>query len=234
MIFGKNMQVFLLHFSGGSVNSFNFLKPFLPKNFDFHPLELPGRGKRIKEKLLLTQSEAIDDLQKQINRLRNNKPYMIFGHSMGAQLGLRVTKKMEELGDSPQKLIVAGNAGPGTGDIEKKRRSTLSDEELKEELLTLGGVPKEVLENEELFGFFSPIMRSDFSILEKGEPLEADFKLNTPIVAVMGDKEETAEDIENWRNFTTGKFKSHLLEGNHFFIHDHPAELARIITNFDD
>jgi external thioesterase TEII len=233
MIFGKNMQVFLLHFSGGSVNSFNFLKPYLPKNFDFHPLELPGRGKRIKEKLLSIESEAIDDLINQINSLRNNKPYMIFGHSLGAQLGLRVTKKMEELGDSPKKLIVAGNAGPGTGDIDKCR-STMSDEELKEELLTLGGVPKEVLENEELFGFFSPIMRSDFSILEKGEPLEADFKLNTPIVAVMGDKEETAEDIENWRNFTTGTFKSHLLEGNHFFIHDHPAELARIITNSDD
>ncbi|OQP46299.1 thioesterase II family protein [Niastella populi] len=233
MIFGKNMQVFLLHFSGGSVNSFNFLKPFLPKYFEFHPLELPGRGKRIKEKLLSVESEAIDDLINQINSLRNNKPYIIFGHSLGAQLGLRVTKKLEELGDSPKKLIVAGNAGPGTGNIDKCR-STISDEELKEELLSLGGVPKEVLENDELFGFFSPIMRSDFKILEKGEPLEAGFKLNTPIVAVMGDKEETVEDIENWRNFTTGTFKSYILEGNHFFIHDHPAELVRIITNSYD
>jgi external thioesterase TEII len=58
--------------------------------------------------------------------------------------------------------------------------------------------------------------------------------VNTPIVAVMGDKEETAEDIENWRNFTSSTFKPHLLEGNHFFIHDHPAELVRIITHFDD
>lgn len=227
------MQVFLLHFSGGNCNSFNFLKPYLPKNFDFHPLELPGRGKRIKEELLSIQSEVIDDLLNQINSLRNNKPYVIFGHSLGAQLGLRVTKKMEELGDSPKKLIVAGNAGPGTGDMEKCR-STMSDEELKEELLMLGGVPKEVLENEELFGFFSPIMRSDFRILEKDKPLGADFKVSTPIVAVMGDKEETAKDIENWLKFTTSKFKSHLLEGNHFFIHDHPAELVRIITNSDD
>ncbi len=227
------MQVFLLHFAGGSSNSFNFLKPFLPINFDFHLLELPGRGKRIKENLLSTQSEAVDDLLHQINSLRNDKPYIIFGHSMGAQLGLMVTKKMEELGDSPKKLIVAGNAGPGTGD-EDRCRSTISDKELKEELISLGGVPTEVLENEELFNFFSPIMRSDFEILEKSPRLDSNFKVNTPIVAVMGDEEETAKDIENWRHFTSIALKSHLLEGNHFFIHDHPAELVRIITNLDD
>jgi external thioesterase TEII len=233
MKFGKNTQAFFLHFAGGNSYSFNFLKPFVPKNFDFHVIELPGRGKRSNEKLLSVESEAIDDLLNQINSLRNDKPYIIFGHSMGAHLGLRVTKKMEELGDYPKQLIVAGNAGPGTGD-EDKYRSTMNDEVLKEELLSLGGVPNEILENEELFSFFSKIMRSDFKILEEGEPLDADFKVSTPIVAVMGDKEETADDIENWRNFTSSTFKSYLLSGNHFFIHDHPAELVKIITNFDD
>ncbi len=233
MKFVKKSQVFLLHFAGGNSYSFNFLSPFLPKNLDFHFTELPGRGKRINEKLLSVESDAVDDLLKQITLLRNGKPYVIFGHSMGAHLGLRVTKKMEERGDRPKRLIVAGNAGPGTGD-ENKYRSTMTDEELKEELLSLGGVPNEVLENEELFHFFSRIMRSDFAILERGEPFDTDFKVNTPIVAVMGDKEETVEDIENWRRFTSSTFKPHLLAGNHFFIHDHPAELVKIMTLFDD
>lgn len=233
MKFGRNRQVFLLHFAGGNSYSFNFLKPFLPKDFDFHLIELPGRGRRIKEDLLSKESEAIDDLLKQICSLRTDKPYIIFGHSMGALLALRITKKLEEQGDYPKQLIVAGNAGPGTGDADKCR-STMNDDELKEELLSLGGVSNEILENEDLFFFFSPIMRSDFKILEDGEPLDADFKVSTPIVALMGDKEETADNIDNWKNFTSGAFKSYLLSGNHFFIHDHPAELVRIITHFDD
>jgi external thioesterase TEII len=233
MKIGKNTQVFLLHFAGGNSYSFNFLKPYLPKNFDFHLIELPGRGKRINEKLLSIESEAIDDLLNQINSLRNDMPYIIFGHSMGAHLGLRVTKRMEELGNYPKQLIVAGNAGPGTGD-EDKYRSTMNDDLLKEELISLGGIPNEVLENEELFSFFSQIMRSDFKILEGSKPLDPNFKINTPIVAVMGDKEETADEIENWRNFTSSTFRPYLLPGNHFFIHNHPAELVRIITQFND
>ena len=227
---GKNTQVFLLHFAGGNSYSFNFLRPFLPRNFDFHLMELPGRGRRIHEELLSAESEAIDDLLKQITSLRNDKPYIIFGHSMGARLGLRVTEKMERLGDYPKQLIVAGNAGPGTGD-QNVYRSRMNDEELKEELISLGGVPDEVLQDDDVFQFFSQIMRSDFRILEEAEPLDTDFKVSAPIVAVMGDKEETAEDIENWRNFTSSNFKSYLLRGNHFFIHDHPAELVKIITH---
>lgn len=232
MKIGKNTQVFLLHFAGGNSYSFNFLRPFLPGNFDFLLIELPGRGKRSDEKLLSAESEAIDDLVNQITSLRNGRPYIIFGHSMGAHLGLRITKKMEELSDCPKRLVVAGNAGPGTGD--EKLRSKMNDEELKQELLNLGGVPNDVLENEELFSFFSPIMRSDFKILEESEPFSAGFKVSTPIVAVMGEKEEAVEEIENWKNFTSRNFKSYILPGNHFFIHDHPAELVRIITHSDD
>lgn len=229
----NNQQLFMLHFAGGNVFSFQFLKPYLPNNFDFHPIELPGRGKRITEELLLTQSEAVDDLVSQITSLRNNQPYLIFGHSMGASLGLRVTKKLEESGDPPKRLIVAGNAGPGIKD-DDKCRSTMTDEELKEELKTLGGVSDEVMDNHELFNFFAPIMRSDFGLLENGEKLAPGFKINSPIFAVMGDQEETSGKIENWKKFTSNEFKFYLLQGNHFFIHDHPSSLIRIINNSYD
>ena len=57
----------------------------------------------------------------------------------------------------------AGNSGPGTGD--RKLRSVLNDEDLKEELRSLGGVSDEVLNYEDLFNFFAPIIRSDFGIV---------------------------------------------------------------------
>lgn len=229
MHLGNKIQLFLLHFSGGNIYSFQFLKPHLPPNFEFLPIELPGRGKRMNEKFVTTETEAVMDLVNQITLLRNTGPYLVFGHSMGASLGLRVTKKLEELGDPPQKLIVAGNAGPGTG--EGKLRSSMTDEELKNELRILGGVPEEVLNNDDLFNFFAPILRSDFKVLEEAVEITNDFKLNFPINAIMGDQEETSEQIENWKNFTSKEFKSFHLPGNHFFIFDSPKELIEIIKN---
>lgn len=230
MTFKNKTQLFMLHFSGGNCYSFQFIKPHLPADYEFHPLELPGRGKRIKEELMLTEAAAIDDLVAQITSRRNRQPYLIFGHSMGAALGLKVCKRLEELRDPPERLIVAGNAGPGTGK-EDKCRSKMNDEELKDELRKLGGVSEEVLGNDDLFNFFAPIMRSDFRILEEGEEITPEFKLRSPITAVMGDKEETSEKIGNWKNFTFSEFRSYLLPGNHFFIHDHPSDLMKIINN---
>ena len=224
----NDVQLFMLHFAGGNVYSFQFLKPYLPVNFAFHPIELPGRGKRINEELLSTESNAVNDLLSQVLSQRNNQPYLIFGHSMGASLGLRVAKRLEELGDPPMRLIVSGNAGPGTKDHDRTR-SAMSDDELKEELKALGGVSNEVLEHQEFFDFFAPIVRADFRVLENSKHLDSSFKISSPIVAIMGNEEKTVEQIENWKNFTSNEFKFHILQGNHFFINDHPSELMRII-----
>ena len=232
MIQKNKIQLFLLHFSGGNCYSFQFLKPHVSLTFDFYPLELPGRGKRIGEKLASNECETIKDLVSQIVSLRNKEPYLIFGHSMGATLGLKVTKRLEELGDPPQRFIASGNAGPGTGDC--KRRSEMNDDDLKNELRALGGVSEEMLNNDELFDFFSPIIKADFKILEESERLDPDFKLKSPITAIMGDKEETSEKIENWRGFTAADFDFHHLPGHHFFIYDHPHTLAQIIKNSYD
>ena len=230
MYSNQKIQIFLLHFAGGSCYSFDFLKNYIQNSFEYHALELPGRGKRNLERHLHKKTDAIDDYVSQIKRLRNsNQPYIIYGHSMGATLGLSVAKKMEEQLDPPHILIVSGNPGPGASYNDKVRHS-LDDSEFKEELRSLGGVPEEILEDEDLYNYFSPIMRADFEILEKNKLSEVGLVINTPIYAVMGDQEETSKDIQNWELYTSGKFDYQVLPGNHFFIHNQVKTLAKIIS----
>jgi surfactin synthase thioesterase subunit len=148
---------------------------------------------------------------------------------MGAPLGLSVVKKLEEYPDVPNILIVSGNPGPGANANDIQRHA-LSDPEFKAELRSLGGVPEEVLENEDLYDFFSPIMRADFEILEKNRDSEIGLVINTPIFAIMGDKEETVGEIENWEMYTTRKFDCQVVPGNHFFIHNQVETLTQIIN----
>lgn len=228
-------QIFLLHFAGGSCYSFEFLRRYVHEKFEFIPLELPGRGKRHEERIILDREEAVSDYTRQIQRLRNEGPYLLYGHSMGASLGFTVAKEMEALDDAPCHLIVSGNAGPNVADLDengkRKKRYLMSDEDFKEELRELGGVPEEVIRNKELYDFFNPILRADFEVLEKQEEQELHRSLSTPIFALMGSEEKFKDKIENWKKFTTRAFAARILRGDHFFINEHPQILARIMLD---
>ncbi|MBC8756498.1 thioesterase [Kordia sp. YSTF-M3] len=227
-------QLFLLHFAGGSKYSFDSLKEHLGMHIDFLPLEIPGRGKRFKEALLKSKTEAVQDYCQQIKTLRNEQPYIIYGHSMGATLGLNIVAELEKENDAPVHLILSGNSGPGikeyVGGKELPKRYSMNDIKFKEELRRLGGVPEEVLENNELYDLFSPIMRADFEILEKEENSEKGLMIHTPIHAMMGSEEKTKDHIANWKKFTSKKFTSEIVEGNHFFINEHPQKIAEVIN----
>lgn len=224
-------QLFLLHFAGGNCYSYNFLIPYLIHHFDIHTLELPGRGKRINEPLIRHYTSAISDLYDQLISKRTETDYIIYGHSMGATLALALTEKIEQKIQPPLHIIVSGNPGPGIKDI---CRYNLPKDLFIQELKTLRGMPKEFFEDEELYHFYEPILRADFEVLEKDELNFTNYKIKTPIYAIMGKEEEGALQINNWKNYTSGLCQTTLLIGDHFFIHQHPKTLATIIKNCYD
>ncbi len=232
----EKTQLFFLHFAGGNCYSYDFLKKEIDSDFEVFSLELPGRGKRLSEDALVDFDKAVLDYLHQIQALRNDQPYLIYGHSMGATLGLFLTKKMEEALDPPIQLIVSGNAGPGVTEIDEdgneiiRERYLMKDQDFKDELKHLGGIPDEVLQTKELYDFFSPIIRADFEILEK-EPIRENIQLVSPIYALMGADERNSESIQNWKRFTTTKFQFKILQGNHFFIYEHTNPIARLLVN---
>ncbi|HSH65657.1 MAG TPA: alpha/beta fold hydrolase [Bacteroidia bacterium] len=226
----KKAQLFTLHFAGGNCYSFQFILPFL-QDFEVIPLELPGRGKRMNERLLRDFDCAAQDFYTQIKAKIKGGPFLIYGHSMGAYLALKVTALLEKINLAPVGLLVSGNPGPGIKS--NKERYLLEQNAFIEALKELGGVPSEIIENKELFDFFEPILRADFEIAEK-ENASKENIVNVPIYAMMGSTEESVEDIENWKRFTNSQFEYNVLEGDHFFIHKHPEKIAQIIKNYFD
>jgi surfactin synthase thioesterase subunit len=222
----KKPQLFLLHYAGGSRFSFDFLLPFL-QEFDVHRLELPGRGKRIGETLLSSVEEAVEDYLKQILSKRSDAPFLIFGHSMGASIGAYTTQRLEALGHYPEKLILSGNPGPGIG--QKRKRHLMEKDEFVLELKRIGGMPVDFFNHPELVDFFIPILKADFEIIEKDHDIRL-LPLRTSIHALMGNQEKECLHIRNWKRFTRSEFTCQILEGNHFFIHQHPREIASIFN----
>jgi surfactin synthase thioesterase subunit len=220
--------LFLLHFAGGSSYSFQFLKPYLLDEFQVIPLELPGRGSRIKEGLIRDFDEACRDICKQANMRLKSDAFLIYGHSMGAIIGLKLASELEHEGRNPLQLIVSGNSGP------KEERGSakihlMEKEDFRQALKEMGGMPDEVLLNDELFAYYEPILRADFEVLEKEEPSFEPIKC--PIYAVMGTGEKNFDRIGNWKHYTQSCFEYKGFHGDHFFIFEHAAEIAAIIKH---
>lgn len=223
----KKVQLFLLHFAGGNIYSFNAITSRL-KGQEVIPLELPGHGRRIQERLLQDFDLAATDLFNQILTKLNDAPFIIYGHSMGAYLGLRVSNMLERVGRPAAYLIVSGNAGPGMEPKRSSKRYLLRKEAFIEELRALGGVPEEVFQDPELFDFFEPILRADFQIAEMNT-LADEPPVAAPLYALMGSEEENVDRLVNWGRFTRSDFGFEILEGNHFFIHRHSSRMAEIL-----
>jgi external thioesterase TEII len=221
----KKPQLFLFHFAGGNCYSFEFMKSEL-KDFDVTAIELPGRGKRINENLLKDFDLAALDLFNQVRYKLRSPTFLIYGHSMGAYLGLTVSHMLEKAGRPPAALIVSGNAGPGIS-INKKRY-LMDTGDLIEELKILGGVPLELIENAEYFNYFEPVLRADFEIAENYKA-SGEHTINAPLYALMGSEEDHVKEIANWGQFTRSEFRYEILEGNHFFITRHPQRIAFVI-----
>ena len=199
----RKSQLFLFHFAGGNCYSFQFLMPSLSM-FEVIPLELPGRGKRLNEPLLNDFDKAAKDLYDQVMARLSAPAFLLYGHSIRL-------------------------SGPGVRAEDKQIRHLLSREDFINEVKALGGLPKQVVENEELMEFFLPVLRADFEIVERNG-LEAEPAIQAPLFAIMGSREDDVAFIDNWSKFTSGRFSTEILEGDHFFIHHHPHRIAGIIN----
>lgn len=218
----KKKQLVLIHFAGGSSYSYEFMKPYLG-DFNCISLELPGRGRRMKNGLLVDFDTAVFDLYKQILVCLKKGPFVIYGHSMGAYLALRLTNLLEKNDFPPVYLFVTGSAGPKVKF--NKKRYLLEEKALLNEIIAMGGVPEDILTNKDFTDYYLPIIRADFELLETSNLINEP-PVNVPVFALMGNEEQHYRNISEWQTYTTARFDYEILEGNHFFIYKHAEYIA--------
>src|SRR5258708_3429445 len=84
------LPLVMLHHAGGSSRVFTELISALPSSIEVFPLDLAGRGRRWREPPAITVERAVDDLLLQIAENLADRDFAIFGHSMGAYLGVAI------------------------------------------------------------------------------------------------------------------------------------------------
>jgi len=212
------LRLFCFSYAGGNASTYREWHRRLPDDVEVCSVQLPGRGSRFKERAHTSLNSLLDALETAISPFLD-VPYAFFGHSMGAQVGFELSRRLRDSGKRlPECLIVSGRRGPHRPPRNKPIH-TLPEVEFREEIRRLNGTPEEALNHPELMDIISPILRADCQAVEtwKYQPSQP---IDVPVLALGGvkDAQVSLEDLEDWRNVTSGPFTLQLFSGDHFFI----------------
>ena len=225
-----SLRLFCFPYAGGSAAIYRSWSESLPWQVEVCPVQLPGRGSRIRETLFTQMPDLVADVAKDL-RTYLDKPFAFFGHSMGAIIGFELARLLREEGaPEPVHLFVSGRSAPQTPS-EHRHTYDLPEQEFVEELRQMNGTPEEVLQDPELRAFMLPLLRADFEVIQTYAYVDQP-PLTCSITAFGGlnDNEVSRDSLEGWREQTTKAGTLRLFPGDHFFINKVQSSLLRMIS----
>lgn len=225
------IDLYCLPYSGASAIVYSQWQQKLPSWLQIRLLELPGRGMRMNEPLQTDIREVVDQLAAKIPHIGRNRPYAVFGHSLGAILAFELTHQLINRGDPPPvSLFVSGTSAPTRRQRCIEELAQLkTDEALRDHLKKLGGTSEEVMASEELMSLILPIIRADFQLCENYRYSEYP-KLPCHLVVMSGRADDiSGEELLGWQNEAGKKFSMMMFDGGHFFIHESQADILLFI-----
>ncbi|SBT39347.1 thioesterase domain-containing protein [Micromonospora auratinigra] len=227
------VRLFCLPYAGAGASAFRRWQQGIGPDVEVLPVQLPGRENRISEDPRFTVADVADAIAS-----RADRPYAIYGHSMGGRVGFEVVRELRRTGRPlPLRLYVGGARAPHvTAPSLFDGLSRVDDDELLRRLAEGGGLPAELFDHPELVELLLPLLRADFGRVDgyrysPGEPLPV------PLVAFSGvhDRAVTRAHSAAWAEHTAAGFTLHELDGGHFFLNDRlPDLLAAIRADLTD
>ncbi|ELR71345.1 thioesterase [Fulvivirga imtechensis AK7] len=220
--------MFCLPFAGGNKYSFGEYERFAPEFVEVIPVELPGRGSRADEALLTNIYDLAEDVFFSIkNKL--DKPYILYGHSMGGLLAYLTAKLIiKNFSSEPLHMFITGCTAPSTRD--KSYLHLLSKEDFIKKLKELGGCPEEILNNGDILDFFEPIIKADFQAVESFE-YQQTTPFDIPLTLMFGMSEKvTQSEMREWQKETTRSIDIIQMPGDHFFINQFGFQIIKVIA----
>jgi surfactin synthase thioesterase subunit len=211
-------RLFCLPFAGGGASNFLSWRARLEDaGVGVAPLQYPGHETRIGEAPLHAWDDMLMALYEAVAPLLD-RPYALFGYSMGARLAFALAARLAAAGLPPIRLIVAAHLPP---DLPSPARQAagLDDDAFKALLLQYGGIPAELACEPGFWDLTLPLMRADFALA--GAPFGVEHTpASYPIAAYAGvdDDHADAKRMAGWQRFTTAGFVLREFAGDHFFL----------------
>ncbi|MEW2132080.1 alpha/beta fold hydrolase [Streptomyces sp. NPDC005435] len=209
--------------AGGNASYFHPFSSALADRADVLVVQYPGRQERFGEPCVESLHELADLVTAELVQDRTShldRPFGVFGHSMGASLAFEVACRLRDAGFPPAALTVSGRRAPS---IPAPGAVHLADDDLLvADMRLLGGTDGQMLDNPELLAAILPAVRSDYVATETYR-FRGATPLDCPVTALIGDADPRVDEPQAlaWRAHTTGAFRLRVYAGGHFYLRPH-------------
>ncbi|MBL4542021.1 MAG: thioesterase [Rhodobacteraceae bacterium] len=228
-------RLFCLPHAGGSAAVFQSWRKTLDPQIELCSLQYPGRGTRLDEDAITELDTLIGELATAIAPL-TDRPYALFGHSLGALLAFEVTRALGR-GDArmPSALFLSACRAPmllpSPFIVEA---AALPEDAFITALRTLGGVPEDLIEEPAFREVLLASTRSDFDLVSRYR-YRATAPLDVPATLLYGqtDKHITGETLRDWRVEFTEAPAVRRFPGGHFYLEADPVrnDILALVTD---
>lgn len=220
-----------LPYAGGSASLFRDWDDGLPDGFSCAAVQLPGRGPRIREPALSSMDALMDTLLPVLCSVMD-RPTVLLGYSNGALMAFECACRLRHTRHAGmlRHLILAASRPPCFPSVGGNTQA-MSNAQFLDFLRNLGGMPPSVATSDELLQFLLPMLRADFALGEQYRSTTVRDVVDVPITAIPGTRDTTTavDEVAQWAAYAGAGFELCSIEGGHFFIHDNPAPLMKIV-----
>ncbi|CBN59190.1 Type II thioesterase [Kamptonema sp. PCC 6506] len=225
-----NLRLFCLPYAGGGTSIFRLWPRELPSNVELCAIELPGRENRLREQPI-SNLEILTDKLVEVFLQHLDKPFAIFGHSMGALIAYDLARKLQQRNVNPVYLFVSGRPAPNLPEIYSPIHLLPNAEFIEKLTKVYSAIPDVVLKDEELMELFLPVLRADLTLVETYIHCQVE-PLDCPIFALGGleDKEASHHYLAPWGEYTRSSFSVQMFPGGHFYLNENRQLLLQFLS----
>ncbi|KLV23604.1 thioesterase II family protein [Bacillus altitudinis] len=214
------IQLICFPFAGGYSASYRPLFEQLKDTAEVTAAEPPGHGTNLMP--LETSIDRLAELYKEGLTGKLNRPFILFGHSMGGLVVYRLTQLLEKEGIDPAAVVISAIQPPQT---KRQILTHLSNEAFVQHIAEMGGIPKELLENKPMMDYFTPSLRADYQALESFQHTDKTI-IESPVYLLNGKQDKKCmEDADGWLTWANAIERTDF-EGGHMFINTHLEQFA--------
>jgi medium-chain acyl-[acyl-carrier-protein] hydrolase len=225
------LRLFSFAHAGGGAAAFRGWNDRLGDEIELGYIQLPGRESRLRERPFVSIVELIPHLVDALGA-QMDRPFAFYGHSLGARIAFEAARELRRRGaPGPVHLFVAACQAPQLPWPHPLMNGLEAPQFLREVQERYGGIPRQVVEDEELCGLTLPFLRADVTMIETyaytpGLPLDCG------ISAFGGLQDHTVaqSSLEQWQAQTRGEFHLQMVPGDHFFPQLAEARLPESIS----
>lgn len=225
------INVFCFHHAGGAASFYKNWSAALSSQVQLISVQMPGRESRYGEAFAESLEAMVSEML-QYKAVFADKPFAMFGHSLGALFAFELARQLaNHAGLAPRFVVASGHGAPRRGPPEELLHHLPDDRFIAKMREKYGGISDEVMNSPELLEFLLPRFRADIRIAEQHASREG-APVRFPVVVLhgRGDHSVSTDELLGWQKETHARVRIHEFDGDHFFIESSESQVIGMLN----